>query len=158
MDLSKLLDALIQKLLLYKLKAYGFDTSVLISMQICFLIRHQRTSTSSIIFSRQQKILTGVPQSSLFSLCFSTFSSAISYFLLKLRRFVTMQMTLLCILQKKKRQYCDQQNRLRNDFVIISESLFENIIVLNPGKSYFLIRSFNKTFPGFSFKERIKRI
>ena len=48
-------------------------------------------------------------------------------------------------------------SRLRHDFVIILEWLYENYMVLNSDKCYFLTLDFNKPFPDFSFENTITK-
>ena len=45
--------------------------------------------------------------------------------------------------------------RLRHNFAIISEWLYENYMVLNPDKCRFLTLGFNKPFSDFSFENTI---
>ena len=42
-------------------------------------------------------------------------------------------------------------NRLRHNFAILSEWFYENYMVINPDKCYFLTVVFNEPFPEFSF-------
>ena len=46
-------------------------------------------------------------------------------------------------------------NKLRHDFVIISEWLCEKYMVLNASRCHFLTLGFNEPFPNFSFKNTI---
>ena len=74
--------------------------------------------------SKWQKISAGLFKAPFLVLYFSTFSSAISFFLLKLLHYASMKMTILCILWTKNSNVVI--SRLRHDFAIISEWLYEN--------------------------------
>ena len=64
MDLSKAFDTLNHKLLFKKLQAYGFDKISLSFIESYFTNRKQTTKIGD-SFSKYQRIITGVPQSSI---------------------------------------------------------------------------------------------
>ena len=100
MDLFKALNTLNHTLLLFKLKAYGFNKNILTFIQNYFTNRHQRTKMGD-KFSKWQQISAGVPQRSILGPLFFNIFITDSSFPLKLLNYGTMQVTVLCILQTK---------------------------------------------------------
>ena len=150
MDLSKAFDKLNHNLLLCKLKAYGFDTNALTFLQSNFSNRHQRTKVGD-KFSKQQKYQQACLKALSLSHYFSTFLLTISFFLLKLLHFATMQMTILCILQTKTLIHYQQTQTCA--FAMLSEWFYKNHMVLNADKCHSLTIGFNEPFPDFSFND-----
>ena len=96
MDLSKA----ISKILLAKLKAYGFSNQALRLLQSYLCNRFQRSTINS-SFSSWNEVITGVPQGSILGpLFFNIFLNDIFLFISNVN-YVTMSMTTLSINQEK---------------------------------------------------------
>ena len=152
MNLSKAFDTLNLNLLLCKLKAYGFDTNALTFIQRYFSSRRQRTKVGD-KFSKWQNISTGVPQGSILGpLLFNIFINDL---------FLFIETTTLYNYADDNTMYSSDKNanivisRLRHDFAIISEWVYENYMVLNADKCHYLTIGFNEPFPDFSFNDTI---
>ena len=100
MDISKAFDKLNHNLLLCKLKANGSNKNALTFIQTILQIdiNEQKWEISLTNGKRYQQVY---PKAPFLALYFSTFSSTISFFLLKLLHYVTMQKTILRILRTK---------------------------------------------------------
>ena len=100
MDISKAFDKLNHNLLLCKLKANGSNKNALTFIQTILQIdiNEQKWEISLTNGKRYQQVY---PKAPFLALYFSTFSSTISFFLLKLLHYATMQKTTLRILRTK---------------------------------------------------------
>ena len=71
--------------------------------------------------------------------------------------FLFIETTTLCNYADDKAMYSSDKNanivinRLTHNFAILSEWFYENYMVINPDKCYFLTVVFNEPFPEFSF-------
>ena len=72
MDLSKAFDTLNHKLLFKKLQGYGFDKKPLSVIESYFTNRKQRAKIGD-SFRKYHRIITGVPQGSIFGPLFNIF-------------------------------------------------------------------------------------
>ena len=133
-DLSKAFDTLNHDFLLCKLIAHGINKNPLTFIQSYFTNRNQLRKVGD-KFSKWQRISTGVPQGSILgTLFFNIFINDVSLFI---------ETTTLCNYADDNTMYSSDENsnivisRLRHEFAI-SEWNYENCIVLNPDKCYFL--------------------
>ena len=98
-------------------------------------------------FSKWQRILTGVPQGSIFGPLF--FNILINDL------FLFLETTTLCNYADDNTMYFWDKNSnivissFRHDFEIISKWFYEHCMVLNPDKCHFLSLGFDKPFPDF---------
>ena len=135
MDLSKAFDTINHDLLIAKLKVYGFSEKALKLMKSYLKNRKQKVKTNN-KFSSERDVITGVPQGSIDGLLlFNLFINDLVFF--------TEQCTLI--------NYADDNNLsisgedkeliksvLSSDFMIVENWFFENYMILNPGKCYFM--------------------
>ena len=113
MDLSKHFDTINHSLLLAKLEPCGFSMTFLKLMQSYLCNRFQSTSVNA-SFSYWKEIETGVPQG---NLCKYTGDNA----LYPIRKSLNMV-----------------KENLKINFLIMQKLLYENHMVLNPGKCHYL--------------------
>ena len=136
MDLSKALYKPINHdLLIAKLKAYGFSKEALKLMKNYLKNRKQKVQISN-KFSSERDVITGAPQGSINGpLLFNLFINDLTFFIEQ------------CTLSN----YADDNNlsisgedkeliksMLSSDFMIVEDWFFENYMILNPEKCYFM--------------------
>ena len=148
MDLSKAFDTLNHKLLFKKLQAYGFDKKSLSFIESYFTNRKQRTKIGD-SFSKYQRIITGVPQGSILGpLFFNIFINDL---------FLSIDKSTLCNYADDNTLYTSGNdanaviNKLKQDFSKIFKWFYENFMILNPDKCYFLTLGFQDAQPNFSY-------
>ena len=107
----------------------------IITLENCFVFRINTKEHKWVItWGNGKRNSTSLPQGCILDPYFSTFSLMISFFLLKLLHFVTIQMVILHFSGKNTIIIISW---LRHDFAIISQWFYENHIVLNQHKSQF---------------------
>ena len=135
MDLSKAFDTINHDLLIAKLKAYGFSKEALKLMKSYLKNRKQKVQINN-KFSSESDVIAGVPQGSIDGpLLFNLFINDLVFFIEQ------------CTLSN----YADDYNlsisgedkeliksMLSSDFMIVENWFFENYMILNPGKCYFM--------------------
>ena len=135
MDLSKAFDTINHDLLIAKLKAYGFCKEALKLMKSYLKNRKQKVQINN-KFSSERDVIAGVPQGSIDGpLLFNLFINDLVFFIEQ------------CTLSN----YADDNNlsisgedkeliksMLSSDFMIVENWFFENYMILNPGKCYFM--------------------
>ena len=136
------------KLLLKKLQAYGFDKKSLSFIESYFTNRKQRTKIGD-SFSKYQRIITGVPQHSILGSVF--FNIFINDLLLSIDK------STLCNYTDDNTLYTSDNdanaviNKLKQDFSKILKWFYENFMIFNPGKCYFLTLRFQDAQLNFSY-------
>ena len=146
MDLSKAFETLNHKLLFKKMEAYGFDKKSLSFIESYFTNWKQRTKIGN-RFSKYQRIITGVPQDPNLGPLF--FNISIN------NLFLSIEKSILCnyaddnILYTLGNDVNAVINKLKQDFSKIFKSFYENFMILNPDKCYFLILDFRMPNPIF---------
>ena len=148
MDMSKAFDTLNHKLLFKKLQAYGFDKKSPSFIWSYFTNRKQRTKISD-GFSKYQGIITGVPQGSILGpLFFNIFINDL---------FLSIDKSTLWIYADDNTLYTSGNdanaviNKLKQDFSKIFKWFYENFMILNLDKCYFLTLGFQDVQPNFSY-------
>ena len=143
MDLSKAFDTINHNLLLanylpiyYLLNAYGFSFNAVKFVQSYLLERFQRVNTNN-NFSQWCKILLGVPQGSILGpLLFDIFINDVFYFT---------EDAYICHFADDHSLYYIEDNLkevktiLKKNFEHLQGWLYENHMVLNPGKCHYLL-------------------
>ena len=143
MDLSKAFDTINHNLLLanylpiyYLLNAYGFSFNTIKFVQSYLLERFQRVNTNN-NFSQWCKILLGVPQGSILGpILFDILINDVFYFI---------QDAYICNLADDHSLHYIEDNLkevktiLKKNFEHLQEWLYENHMVLNPGKCHYLL-------------------
>ena len=125
MDLSKTFDSLNDKLLLAKLKAYGYLTD-----------RLQRCKISN-SFSEWWKVLNDVPQGSILGpLLFNIFLNEI---FLSIQKCELANYTDDSTLYTSDKSISNIMNSLSHDSTILSKWFYNNFVVLNPDKCSFML-------------------
>ena len=147
-DLSKGFDTLNYKLLFKKLQAYGFDKKSLSFVENYFTNKKQRTKIGD-SFSEYQRIITGVPQDSILgSLFFNIFINDL---------FLSIDKSALCNYADDNTLYTPSNdanaviNKLKQDFSKIFEWFYENFMILNIDKCYFLTLGFQDAQTNFFY-------
>ena len=123
MDLSKVFDTINHDLLIAKLEAYGFSKQALKLMKSYLKNRKQKVQIN-IKVSSERDVIAGVLQGSIDGpLLFNLFINDLIFF----------------IEQCTLRNYADD-NKIyaSSDFMIVEDWFFENYMILNPGKCYFM--------------------
>ena len=134
MDLSKAFDTISHDLLIAKLRPYGFSKEALKLMKSYLKVKRKVQINNK--FSSESDIITGVPQGSIDGpLLFNLFINDLVFF----------------IEQYALSNYADDNNlsisgedkeliksMLSSDFMIVENWFFENYMILNPGKCYFM--------------------
>ena len=135
MDLSKAFDTMNHDLLIAKLGAYGFQEDALVFMKSYFTNRQQRVRVNS-NFSMWEKIISGVPQGSILGpLLFNIFLNDL---------FLLVENSDLSNYANDNTLYSSGNDlekvkqTLRQDFEIVTKWFYENHMVLNSGKCYFM--------------------
>ena len=131
MNLSKAFDTINHDLLIAKLKAYGFSKEALKLMKSYLKNWKQKVQINN-KFSSERDVIAGLPDA---PLLFNLFINDLTFF----------------IEQTTLSNYADDNNlsisgedkqivksRLSSDFMIVKEWFFENYMILNPGKCYFI--------------------
>ena len=140
MDLSKVFDTIKHDLLIAKLKAYGFSKEALKLMKNYLKNQKQKVQINN-KFSSERDVIAGVPQGSIDGpLLFNLFINDLKFFIEQ------------CTLSN----YADDNNlsisgedkelikyMLSSDFMIVEDWFFENYMILNLGKCYFMCISKN---------------
>ena len=135
MDLSKAFDTINHDLLFAKLKAYGFSKEALKLMKSYLKNRKQKVQINN-KFSSERDFIARVPQGSIDGpLLFNLFINDVIFFIEQ------------CTLSN----YADDNNlsisgedkeliksMLSSDFTIVEDWFFENYMIINPGKCYFM--------------------
>ena len=135
MDLSKAFDTINHDLLIAKLKAYGFSKEALKLLKSYLKNMKQKVQINN-KFSSERDVIAGVPQGSIDGpLLFNWFINDLVFFIEQ------------CTLSN----YADDNNlsisgedkeliksMLSSDFMIVENWFFENHIILNPEKCYFM--------------------
>ena len=148
MDLSELFGTLNHKLLLKKLPSYGFDKKSLSLIGSYFTNRKQRTKKGD-SFSKYQRNITGVPHGSMLGpLFFNIFINDL---------ILTIYKSTLCNYADDNTLYTSDNNanavisKLKQDFSKIFEWFYENFMIFNPDKCYFLTLGFQDAQPHFPY-------
>ena len=135
MDLSKTFNTINHDLLIAKLKAYGFSKEALKLMKSYLKNQKQKVQINN-KFSSERDVIAGVPQGSIDGpLLFNLFINDLTFF----------------IEQTTLSNYADDNNlsisgedkelikfMLSSDFMTVEDWFFENYMILNPGKCYFM--------------------
>ena len=149
MDLSKAFDTIDHNLLLAKLNAYGIGPNSLNFIKSYLTNRFQRCKIGS-CFSGWRKISCGVPQGSILGpLLFNIFFNDI---------FLFVEKSTICNYADDNTLFsCEQTfdmvlNNLSTDFSTLKQWYFDNFLVLNPDKCYFMTLGLGKTCHDFKFE------
>ena len=152
MDLSKAFDTIDHNMLLAKLSAYGFCARSLKFIRSYLTNRYQRCKIGS-SYSNWRRIKCGVPQGSILGpLLFNIFFNDI---------FLFVERSTIC-------NYADDNTlfscevtfesvleNLRFDFSVLKQWYFDNFLVLNPDKCYFMTLGTGKETHDFEFENVI---
>ena len=148
LDLSKVFETLNCKLLLKKLRTYGFDKKSLSFIESYFTNRKQRSKIRE-SFSKYQIIVRGVPQGSILGLLlFNIFINDL---------FLTIDKSTLCNYVDDNTLYTSGNDanavisKLKQDFSKIFKWFYEHFMILNTDKCYFLTLGFQDAQPNFSY-------
>ena len=152
MDLSKAFDTIDHNLLLAKMNAYGFSTKSLSFIKSYLTNRFQRCKISS-SYSDWRKVKCGVPQGSILGpLLFNIFFNDI---------FLFVERSTICNYADDNTLFSCEKNfdivyeNLRWDFSIIKKWYFDNFLVLNPDKCYFMTLGAGKQVQDFQLENVI---
>ena len=135
MDLSKAFDTINHDLLIAKLKAYGFSKEALKLLRSYLKNWKQKVQINN-KFSSERDVIAGVPQGSADgSLLFNLFINDLI--------FLIEQCTLSNYADDNNLSISGEDKELiksmpSSDFMIVEKWYFENYMILNPGKCYFI--------------------
>ena len=135
MDLSKAFDTINHDLLIAKLRAYGFSKEALKLMKSYIKSRKQKVQINN-KFSSERDVIAGAPQGSIDSpLLFNLFINDLVFFI--------EQCTLSNYADDNNLSISGEDTELiksmfSSDFMIVESWFFENYMILNRGKFYFM--------------------
>ena len=135
MDFSKASNTINHDLLIAKLKAYGFSKEALKLMKRYLKNRKQKVQINN-KFSSERDVITGVPQGSIDGpVLFNLFINYLTFLIEQCTLSSYADDNSLSISGEAKELI---KSMLSSDFIIVEDWVFENYVILNLGKCYFM--------------------